>query len=90
MFHRRQDGSVDFYRGWNDYKAGFGQVSGEFWLGNDKIHRLTASRPGSLRVELEDWNRVRVFAKYGKFNIVMSMRSIDLKWVYIQGQQKIH
>ena len=69
VFHRRQDGSVDFYRGWNDYKAGFGQVSGEFWLGNDKIHRLTASRPGSLRVELEDWNRVRVFAKYGKFNI---------------------
>ena len=69
VFQRRKDGSVDFYRGWNDYKAGFGQVSGEFWLGNDKIHRLTASRPSSLRVELEDWNGVRVYAKYGKFNI---------------------
>ena len=69
MFQRRQDGSVDFYRGWNDYKAGFGQLIAEFWLGNDKIHRLTASRPSSLRVELEDWNGVRVYAKYGKFNI---------------------
>ena len=69
MFQRRQDGSVDFYRGWNDYKAGFGQLTAEFWLGNDKIHRLTASRPSSLRVELEDWNGVRVYAKYGKFNI---------------------
>ena len=69
MFQRRQDGSVDFYRGWIDYKAGFGQLTAEFWLGNDKIHRLTASRPSSLRVELEDWNRVRVYAKYGKFNI---------------------
>ena len=69
MFQRRQDGSVDFYRGWNDYKAGFGQLTAEFWLGNDKIHRLTASRPNSLRVELEDWNGVRAYAKYGKFNI---------------------
>jgi len=69
VFQRRQDGSVDFYRGWNDYKAGFGQLTAEFWLGNDKIHRLTASRPSSLRVELEDWRGVKVYAKYGKFNI---------------------
>ena len=69
VFQRRQDGSVDFYRGWNDYKSGFGQLTAEFWLGNDKIHRLTASRASSLRVELEDWNGVRVYAKYGRFNI---------------------
>ena len=69
MFQRRQDGSVDFYLGWNNYKSGFGQLTAEFWLGNDRIHRLTAARPSTLRVELEDWNRVRVYAKYGKFNI---------------------
>ena len=69
VFQRRQDGSVDFYRGWNNYKSGFGQLTAEFWLGNDKIHRLTASRPGSLRVELEDWNGGRVYAKYGRFSI---------------------
>ena len=69
MFQRRQDGSVDFYRGWDDYKAGFGQLTAEFWLGNDKIHRLTASRPSSLRVELEDWDGGKTYAKYGKFSI---------------------
>ena len=69
VFQRRQDGSVDFYRGWNDYKSGFGQLTSEFWLGNDKIHRLTSSRPSSLRVELEDWKGVRVYAKYGRFRI---------------------
>ena len=69
MFQRRQDGSVDFYRGWNDYKSGFGQLTTEFWLGNDKIHRLTAARPSTLRVELEDWNGVKVYVKYGKFKI---------------------
>ena len=69
MFQRRQDGSVDFYRGWNDFKSGFGQLIAELWLGNDKIHRLTAARPSTLRVELEDWNGVRVYAKYGKFKV---------------------
>ena len=69
VFQRRQDGSVDFYRGWNDYKSGFGNLRAEFWLGNDKIHRLTASRAISLRVQLEDWTGVRVYAKYGSFNI---------------------
>ena len=69
VFQRSQDGSVNFYRGWNDYKAGFGQLTAEFWLGNDKIHRLTASKLSSLRVELEDWKGVQVYAKYDKFNI---------------------
>ena len=69
MFQRRQDGSVDFFRSWNDYKSGFGPLTAEFWLGNDKIHRLTAARPSVLRVELEDWNGVRVYAKYGKFKV---------------------
>ena len=69
VFQRRQDGSVDFHRGWDDYKAGFGQLTAEFWLGNDKIHRLTASRPSSLRVELGDWNGGIAYVKYGKFSI---------------------
>ena len=69
LFQRRQDGSVDFYRGWNDYKSGFGQLTGEFWLGNDKIHRLTAARPSSLRIDLEHWTGGRVHAKYDKFAI---------------------
>ena len=78
VFQRRQDGSVDFYRRWNDYKSGFGRLTAEFWLGNDKIHRLTASRPSSLRVGLEDWNGVRVYAKYGRFSIGDEQRKYRL------------
>ena len=41
LFQRRQDGSEDFYRGWDDYVREFGNLTGEFWLGLEKIHRLT-------------------------------------------------
>lgn len=58
---QRRDGSVDFFKDWIQYKEGFGYLSPddttEFWLGNEKIHQLTASTvmPTVLRIELVDW-----------------------------------
>ena len=31
------DGSEEFYRNWSDYQNGFGNKSGEFWLGKNNI-----------------------------------------------------
>ncbi|CAB4005707.1 Hypothetical predicted protein, partial [Paramuricea clavata] len=57
-------GTVDFYRNWTEYKTGFGNFSGEFWLGLDKIHRLSASGQNVLRVDLEIEGEVNITASY--------------------------
>ena len=67
MIQRRLDGSVDFYRGWEDYKRGFGDLRGEFWLGLEKIARLTNQTRQRLRVEMEDFTGYSCFAGYDLF-----------------------
>ena len=69
VFQKRRDGSVDFFRAWDDYKRGFGNLNGEFWLGLDKIHRLTVSNSSKLRVDLEDIHGATVFAEYSSFSV---------------------
>ena len=70
MFQKRLDGSVDFFHYWNDYKHGFGNLNGEFWLGLDKIHRLTSDNNSMLRVDLEDFEGNTAYAKYSMFGLM--------------------
>lgn len=69
VFQRRVDASVSFHRTWEDYKRGFGNPKGNFWLGNDNIHLITSSSKVILRIDLEDWSGKRVFARYENFKI---------------------
>ncbi|XP_041664190.1 tenascin isoform X3 [Cheilinus undulatus] len=68
VFQRRKDGSVDFFRGWKDYAKGFGDLSGEFWLGLENLHNLTTMTKMILRVDLRDQGE-SVFAKYTTFEV---------------------
>nr|XP_058973604.1 angiopoietin-related protein 7-like isoform X2 [Pocillopora verrucosa] len=70
VFQKRMDGSVDFNRTWNEYKHGFGNLVGEFWLGLDKINRLTQNKTKNmLRVDLGVTTRQTVHAEYEWFGI---------------------
>ena len=68
VFQRRINGTQNFYINWNDYVRGFGDLNGEFWLGLQKIHCLTASST-QLRVDLADFNCNERYAKYSTFRV---------------------
>ncbi|KAM4615037.1 fibrinogen-like 2a [Polymixia lowei] len=69
LIQQRLNGSVSFNRTWAEYKKGFGNIRGEFWLGNDHIHLLTKAKDMILRIELEDFEGVREYAKFDQFYV---------------------
>ncbi|XP_062572004.1 ryncolin-2-like [Saccostrea cucullata] len=69
VIQKRQDGDVDFYRTWIDYKHGFGNVSKNFWIGNDAIHALTRDKNQELRINLQSFNGEKAYAVYSTFYI---------------------
>ncbi|XP_067259933.1 microfibril-associated glycoprotein 4-like [Chanodichthys erythropterus] len=69
VFQRRMDGSVNFYRPWNQYKRGFGNVESEYWLGLENMYQLTRNRKYMLRVDLGDFTGKKGFAQYSSFSV---------------------
>uniref|UniRef100_A0A8C3RNB1 Fibrinogen C-terminal domain-containing protein n=1 Tax=Chelydra serpentina TaxID=8475 RepID=A0A8C3RNB1_CHESE len=69
VIQRRANGSVNFQRKWKEYKQGFGDPAGEYWLGNEAVHLLTSQASYSLRVELLDWEGKQAYAHYETFQL---------------------
>ena len=63
------DGNVDFNRGFQTYKRGFGKLDEEFWLGNDKIFHLTNQNNYRLRIDMIFVGGQEVWAEYDAFRI---------------------
>ncbi|XP_033934005.1 microfibril-associated glycoprotein 4-like [Pseudochaenichthys georgianus] len=69
VFQRRLDGSVNFYRPWDQYKTGFGNAFGEYWLGLETLSHLTLRKKYELLVGMEDFEGGKVFARYASFSV---------------------
>ncbi|KAM4020260.1 angiopoietin-related protein 2 [Anomaloglossus baeobatrachus] len=69
VIQKRVDGSVNFFRNWETYKQGFGNIDGEYWLGLENIYWLTNQANYKLLITLEDWHGRKVFAEYASFRL---------------------
>ncbi|KAF7655068.1 hypothetical protein LDENG_00061110 [Lucifuga dentata] len=79
VIQRRMDGTVNFYRGWDAYKTGFGNSAGEYWLGLENIHQLTAGRKTELLVLMEDFEGKTAHTKYSDFSVGDEASNYKLK-----------
>ncbi|XP_037825510.1 fibrinogen-like protein 1 isoform X1 [Lucilia sericata] len=75
----RFNGDINFQRGWLEYKHGFGNLAGEFFIGLEKLYALTASSVHELLITLEDFDNNRKYARYNLFAIGNEQESYELK-----------
>ncbi|XP_029082151.1 angiopoietin-2 isoform X3 [Monodon monoceros] len=67
IIQRREDGSVDFQRTWKEYKVGFGNPSGEHWLGNEFVSQVANQKRYVLKIHLKDWEGNEAYSLYDHF-----------------------
>ncbi|XP_062585415.1 microfibril-associated glycoprotein 4-like [Saccostrea cucullata] len=60
---------VNFNTTWNEYRQGFGDVPGNYWLGNDAIHKLTTEYNNSLYIRFESTKKNSYKVQYSLFSI---------------------
>jgi len=70
IFHQRYAFSPSWDANWAEYKAGFGSIDADFWIGLEKLYLLTSSQPYRLRVEMQGYITALWYsAEYWSFKI---------------------
>jgi cysteine-rich repeat protein len=77
LVFQRRTSSSDFYRTWSEYAAGFGSLSGNFWLGNERIHAFTSRFPSALRVDMT-YNGQSSYAAYSSFSVASAANKYNM------------
>ncbi|XP_016955741.1 fibrinogen C domain-containing protein 1 [Drosophila biarmipes] len=76
---KRYDGSLLFNRTWSEFRNGFGNCRGEFFIGLEKLHNLTRSQQYQLLINLGDVNGSSAWALYDDFRIGNESEAFYLK-----------
>lgn len=79
VIQRRFDGTVDFDRDLATYQEGFGDPNGEFWLGLEKMHRITTQKQHELYIHIVDYDGDTHYARYDNFVVGSKAEEYQLK-----------
>lgn len=77
VVQQRLNGSVSFARPWNDYVKGFGHPNGDYWMGLENMHILTA-KGCKLMITMEDYDGNNASTVYASVTIHSSVFNYEL------------
>jgi len=70
LVQQNVDGINFFNRSWAEFKVGFNDSRGNYWLGNELLHQLTYySGRYNLRFDLQERNGSWYYAEYSTFTV---------------------
>lgn len=53
VFQQKTSAAPAFNRSWADYRSGFGDPNGNFWLGLERLYQMTQSAKYRMRIEVQ-------------------------------------
>ncbi|XP_015922471.2 protein scabrous [Parasteatoda tepidariorum] len=78
LIQRRSKGDESFDKDWAHYKKGFGDIDGDFWIGNEILHKLTTSEKYVLRIDMWDAIGTYKYVEYNTFEVLAEMDNYRL------------
>ena len=77
---QQNDGSGSMNRPWAEFKVGFGDPSGNYWLGNDLLSQMTANNRYKLRFDLQQRDTGNwYYAEYSTFRVLSEADNYTLQ-----------
>jgi len=80
LIQQNVNGSNFFNRSWAEFKVGFNDYSGNYWLGNELLSQLTANNSYKLKFALQSRNnRNWYYAEYSTFRVLTEADNYTLQ-----------
>jgi len=80
LIQQNVDGSDFFNRSWAEFKVGFNNTNGNYWMGNERLSQLTLSGRYKLRFDLQAGdNSSWYWAEYSTFIVYDESRNYELE-----------
>ena len=71
MIQQNADGSNFFNRSWLEFKVGFNDSQGNYWLGNELLSQLTVNGRYKLKFDLQSRHSSKwYYAEYSSFRVL--------------------
>ena len=79
LIQQNVDGSNFFNRSWAEFKVGFSDNRGNYWLGNDLLSQLTENGRYKLRFDLRTTAGYWYWAEYSTFTVMNETYNYQLQ-----------